>query len=43
LIAVAGVLAGGKISSRVPERTLRLAFAGLVLLTAAFVVWQTFP
>jgi hypothetical protein len=43
LIAVAGVLAGGKISSRVPERTLRLAFAGLVLLTAAFVVWQTSP
>jgi uncharacterized membrane protein YfcA len=43
VIAVAGVLAGGKISSRVPERTLRLAFAGLVLLTAAFVVWQTFP
>jgi uncharacterized membrane protein YfcA len=41
LIAVTGVLAGGKMASRVPEKTLRQAFAGLVLLTAAFVIWRS--
>jgi uncharacterized membrane protein YfcA len=40
LIAAAGVLAGGKVASKLPENTLRKAFAVLVLLTAAIVFWQ---
>jgi hypothetical protein len=39
-IAAAGVLAGGKLASRIPDQTLRKAFAALVLLTAAFVLWK---
>ena len=42
LIAATGVLAGGKMAARVPEKTLRLAFAGLVLLSAAWVIWKSF-
>lgn len=38
LIAVAGVLAGGKLASRVPEKALRRGFALLVLLTAGFIL-----
>lgn len=38
LIAVAGVLAGGKLTSCVPEKILRRAFALLVLLTAGFIL-----
>lgn len=41
LIAAAGVLAGGKVASRLPEKTLRMAFAVLVLLTAAIVFWRS--
>jgi len=40
-IAAAGVLLGGKVAARVPEKTLRRAFAGLVLFTAAFVIWHS--
>jgi uncharacterized membrane protein YfcA len=40
VIAAAGVLAGGKLSSHLPEKTLRQAFAAFVLLTAAFVIWR---
>jgi uncharacterized membrane protein YfcA len=40
LIAAAGVLLGGKVASNLPEKTLRRAFAALVLLTAAVVFWQ---
>ncbi len=39
-IAAAGVLLGGKMASAVPETTLRRAFAALVLVTAAFVLWR---
>jgi hypothetical protein len=39
-IAGAGVLAGGKVASRLPEKTLRQAFGLLVLATAAFVFWK---
>lgn len=39
-IAGAGVLAGGKFASLLPEKSLRYAFATLVLLTAAFVFWR---
>ncbi len=39
-IASAGVLAGGKFASLLPEKSLRYAFATLVLLTAAFVFWR---
>lgn len=35
-IAVAGVLAGGKLASLIPEKGLRRDFGVLVLLTAAF-------
>ena len=41
-IAGAGVLVGGKVASRLPEKTLRSAFAVLVLMTAAFVLWKAF-
>jgi hypothetical protein len=40
LIAGAGVFVGGKVASKLPERTLRKAFAILVLLVAAIVFWQ---
>jgi uncharacterized membrane protein YfcA len=40
LIAVGGVLAGGKLSAHLPEKTLRIAFALFVLLTAVFVLWR---
>jgi uncharacterized membrane protein YfcA len=40
-IAGAGVLVGGRIASRLPEKLLRQAFALLVLLTAAFVLWKS--
>jgi len=39
-IAGVGVLAGGKFASLLPEKSLRFAFASLVLLTAAFVFWR---
>jgi uncharacterized membrane protein YfcA len=40
-IAGAGVLTGGKIASRLPEKSLRTAFALLVLATAAVVFWRS--
>ena len=40
IIAAAGVLAGGLVASRLPEKTLRRAFAVLVLATAAYVLWR---
>jgi uncharacterized membrane protein YfcA len=40
-IAAAGVLAGGKMASRLPEKSLRQAFAVLVLITAGFVIWKS--
>jgi uncharacterized membrane protein YfcA len=40
VIAAAGVWAGGRIASRLPEKTLRRAFAALVLATAAIVLWK---
>lgn len=40
-IAGVSVIAGGKIASRLPEKTLRIAFATLVLLTAAVVLWRS--
>jgi uncharacterized membrane protein YfcA len=40
-IAGAGVLVGGKVASRLPEKALRQIFALLVLVTAAFVLWRT--
>ncbi len=39
-IAAAGVLAGGTVASRLPEKFLRRGFAALVLLTAGFVLWR---
>jgi uncharacterized membrane protein YfcA len=41
LIAAAGVVAGGHLSSRLPEPLLRRAFAVLVLATAGFVLWHS--
>jgi uncharacterized membrane protein YfcA len=41
LIAVAGVLLGGKIAGRLPELVLQRGFVLLVFLTAAFVIWMT--
>jgi hypothetical protein len=40
-IAGAGVLVGGRIASRLPEKVLRQGFAILVLITAAFVLWRS--
>lgn len=40
IIAAAGVLMGGKVASKLPENTLRKAFAIFVLLVAALVIWQ---
>jgi len=40
IIAATGVLAGGGIASRLPEKELRRAFAVLVLATAAVVLWK---
>lgn len=40
-IAGAGVLVGGKVASRLPEKALQQIFALLVLATAAFVLWRT--
>lgn len=42
LIAACGVWAGGGFASRLPEKSLKRAFAALVLLTAGFVIWKTF-
>ena len=39
-IAALGVLAGGKVASRLPEKALRRVFALLVLVTAGFVLWR---
>ena len=39
-LAAVGVLVGGKVASRLPEKTLQRAFAALVLATAAYVVWK---
>lgn len=39
-IAGVGVLAGGKVASRLPEKALRITFAALVLMTAAFMLWR---
>lgn len=41
LIAVGGVLLGGKIAGRLPELVLQRGFLLLVFLTAAFVIWMT--
>ncbi len=41
LIAVGGVLLGGKIAGRLPELVLQRGFVLLVFLTAAFVIWMT--
>lgn len=41
LIAVGGVLLGGKIAGRLPELVLQWGFVLLVFLTAAFVIWMT--
>jgi uncharacterized membrane protein YfcA len=40
IIAAAGVLVGGKVASKLPEQTLRRAFAFFVLMVAAIVFWQ---
>lgn len=40
VIAAAGVLAGGKIASKLPENALRRGFALLVLATAGVVLWK---
>lgn len=40
-IAGAGVLVGGKVATRLPEKALRRTFAVLVLMTAAFVLWKS--
>jgi uncharacterized membrane protein YfcA len=40
-IAAAGVLAGGAMAARLPEKSLRQAFAVLVLITAGFVLWKS--
>lgn len=42
LIAASGVWAGGRMASRLPEKSLKRAFAVLVLLTAGFVIWKSF-
>lgn len=42
LIAASGVWAGGRMASRLPEKSLKRAFAVLVLLTAFFVIWKSF-
>lgn len=39
-IAGAGVLVGGQVASKLPEKALRRAFALLVLVTAGFVLWK---
>lgn len=39
-IAAAGVIAGGSIASKLPEKTLRQTFAILVLVTAGLVFWK---
>lgn len=39
-IAALGVLVGGMVASRLPETTLKRAFAVLVLLTAGFILWK---
>ena len=41
VIAAIGVMAGGRIASRLPEKLLRRVFAVLVLATAAFVLWKS--
>jgi uncharacterized membrane protein YfcA len=41
IIAAAGVVIGGKFASLLPQRMLRRGFAVLVLLTAAFVIYQS--
>ena len=41
IIAAAGVIAGGKFASLLPQRVLRRGFALLVMLTAAFVIYQS--
>lgn len=41
IIAAIGVWAGGKVASRLPERTLKRTFGSLVLLTAGFVLWKS--
>lgn len=41
IIAGAGVWAGGRVASRLPEKSLKRAFAVLVLLTAGFVIWKS--
>jgi len=42
LIAAAGVLVGGKMASKLPEKQLKRAFGLLVLATAVFVLWKAF-
>jgi hypothetical protein len=40
VMAVAGVLAGGVLAKRLPERLLKRVFGGLVLVTALVVFWS---
>jgi uncharacterized membrane protein YfcA len=40
LIASVGVLTGGKVAAKMPEKTLRKAFAIFVMIVAAIVFWQ---
>ena len=39
-IAAAGVLVGGNVASKLPDKVLRRGFAILVLVTAGFVMWK---
>lgn len=39
-VAVAGILAGTRLSRRVPQEALRRGFAAFLVLVAAFILWQ---
>jgi uncharacterized membrane protein YfcA len=39
-VAIGGVVAGGKLASHLPDVLLRRTFGILVLMTAAYVLWQ---
>jgi uncharacterized membrane protein YfcA len=41
VIAAAGVVVGGKLATKIPEKKLKQVFAFLVLITAAFVIWKS--
>lgn len=42
VVGIAGSLAGSLVSTRLPQRTLRRAFAALLLGVSLFIVWQLF-